>query len=145
MENTLVLLKPDCLVAKVAGEVITRFEKAGYEVVACKMVQLESDVLNEHYSHILHLPFFPEIAAFMNSRPVIAMILQGENVIQGVRELLGPTDSAEAPTGTIRGDLGTNKMQNIAHASDGAETADREIKRFFSSEEVFALSTAEKD
>ena len=139
MEKTLVLLKPDSLVAKVAGEVIARFEKAGYQIVACKMIQLDADILNEHYAHIAHLPVFPDLAGFMGSRPVITMILQGENVIQGVRELLGPTDSTQAPVGTIRGDLGANKMRNIAHASDGPETAEVEIKRFFSPEEVFDL------
>ncbi|SVC20601.1 uncharacterized protein METZ01_LOCUS273455 [marine metagenome] len=139
MEKTLVLLKPDCLVGKVAGEVVARFEKAGYQIVACKMMQLDADILNEHYAHIVHLPVFPDISGFMGSRPVIAMILQGENVIQGVRELLGPTDSTQASAGTIRGDLGENKMRNIAHASDGPDTAEVEIKRFFSPEEVFDL------
>ena len=139
MEKTLVLLKPDCLVGKVAGEVVARFEKAGYQIVACKMIQLDADILNEHYAHIVHLAVFPDLAGFMGSRPVIAMILQGENVIQGVRELLGPTDPTQASAGTIRGDLGENKMRNIAHASDGPETAEVEIKRFFSPEEVFDL------
>ena len=139
MEKTLVLLKPDCLGDTVVGEVIGRFEKAGYEIVACKMTRFDDAVLNEHYAHIAHLPVFPDLASFMGSRPVIAMILQGENVIRGVRDLLGPTDSTQAPAGTIRGDLGENKMRNVAHASDSPETAEVEIKRFFSPAEVFDL------
>ena len=113
MEKTLVLLKPDCLVGKVAGEVVARFEKADYQIVACKMIKLDEPVLLEHYAHITHLPFFSDISAFMQSRPVLALILQGDSAIQGVRDLLGPTDSTLAPAGSIRGDLGTNSMQNV--------------------------------
>jgi nucleoside-diphosphate kinase len=134
MEKSLILLKPDCLDNKVAGKVITRFEENGYALVASKMIQLNDDLLKEHYSHVAHLPFFPEIAAFMSSRPVLALILEGENVIQGVRDLLGPTDSTAAPAGTIRGDLGTDRMRNVVHASDSSESASAEIKRFFGSE-----------
>ena len=137
MERSLILLKPDCLRVGAVGEVLSRFEGAGYSIVACKMIQLDDNVLNEHYAHITHLPNFPDILAFMKSRPVVAMVLQGDNVIQGVRDLLGPTDSTKAPAGTIRGDLGTNSMQNILHASDGTDSAALEIERFFSSAELF--------
>jgi nucleoside-diphosphate kinase len=134
MEKSLILLKPDCLDNKVAGKVITRFEESGYTLVASKMIQLDDDLLKEHYSHVAHLSFFPEIASFMSSRPVLALILEGKNVIQGVRDLLGPTDSAAAPAGTIRGDLGTDRMRNVVHASDSPESAAAEIERFFGSE-----------
>ena len=136
MQRTLILLKPDCLENKVAGQVIGRFEEKGYAIVATKMLQLHDDLLCEHYAHVADLPFFPEIAAFMSSRPVIALILQGDEVIQGVRDLLGPTDSNAAPAGTIRGDLGTDRMRNVAHASDGEDSASAEIARFFKSEEI---------
>ena len=139
MERSLILLKPDCMRAGRVGDVVARLEGAGYQIVACKMIQLDDAVLQEHYAHITHLPNFPNIVAFMSSRPVLAMILQGENVIQGVRDLLGPTDSTKAPAGSIRGDLGTNSMQNVAHASDGTESASKEIERFFSPEELFDL------
>jgi nucleoside-diphosphate kinase len=140
MQKSLILLKPDCLAGKIVGEVIARFERAGYDIVACKMIQLDSAVLNEHYAHVADLPFFPDIAGFMSSRPVVALILQGENVVQGVRDLLGPTDSTQAPEGTIRGDLGTDKMRNVVHASDSAESAKVEIERFFSSDEIFEIA-----
>ena len=115
----------------IAGEVITRFEKAGFEIVASKVMRLDSAILREHYAHVADLPFFPEIEAFMSSRPVMPMVLAGDDVIAKVRELLGPTNSKEAPAGTIRGDLGTDMMRNVVHASDGAETAELEKKRFF--------------
>ena len=136
MQQTLILLKPDCLEKKVAGQVIGRFEEKGYEIKASKMLLLDDDLLREHYAHVAELPFFPEIASFMSSRPVLALILEGEQVIQGVRDLLGPTDSNAAPAGTIRGDLGTDKMKNVVHASDGENSAAAEIKRFFKSGEI---------
>ena len=86
--------------------------------------------------HVAHLPFFPEIAAFMSSCPVMALVIQGDQVIQGIRDLLGPTDSTIAPKGTIRGDLGTDRMRNVVHASDSEESAQVEISRFFKSEEI---------
>ena len=131
MEETLIILKPDCMEKRVAGEVISRFERAGFEIVAAKVTQLDAPILREHYAHVADKPFFPEIEAFMSSRPVMPMILRGEDVIAKVRDLLGPTNSQEAAAGTIRGDLGTDMMKNIAHASDGPETATAEKKRFF--------------
>jgi nucleoside-diphosphate kinase len=131
MEKTLILLKPDCLENKVAGQVISRFEEKNYVIVATRMIQLDDALLREHYAHVADLPFFPEIAGFMSSRPVLAMILEGDNVVHGVRDLLGPTDSTTAPKGTIRGDLGTDRMRNVVHASDSPENAQIEIERFF--------------
>ena len=132
MEETLIILKPDCMEKRVAGQVITRFEQAGFEIVAAKIMQLDGPILREHYSHVADKPFFPEIEAFMSSRPVMPMILRGEGVIAKVRDLLGPTNSLEAPKGTIGGDIGTDMMRNVVHASDGPETAAAEKKRFFS-------------
>ena len=131
MEETLIILKPDCLQKRMAGEVISRFEKAGFDIVAAKMMQLDSAILSKHYAHIADLPFFPELKGFMSERPVIVMVLSGENIIVKVRELLGPTDSTKAAKGTIRGDMGKDKMRNIAHASDSPEAAVEEKARFF--------------
>ena len=136
MEKTLILLKPDCLQNKVAGKVISRFEEKGYGIIATRMIQLDDALLREHYAHVADLPFFPEIAEFMSSRPVLAMIVEGEKIVQGVRDLLGPTDSTTAPEGTIRGDLGTDRMRNVVHASDSPENAQIEIDRFFSDQLV---------
>ncbi len=137
MEKTFIILKPDCMEKGLAGQVLQRFESEGFSIVATKMVQLESSILREHYAHVADLPFFPEIEEFMSSRPVVMLALQGENVIQRVRDLLGPTDSSKAPKGTIRGDFGTDMMRNVVHASDGPETSEAELKRFFVDGEIF--------
>jgi len=136
MQRTLILLKPDCLEKQVAGQVISRFEEKDYSIIASKMIQLDQQLLLEHYAHVADLPFFPEIAEFMSSRPVLALVLEGEDVIKGIRDLLGPTDSTTAPPGTIRGDLGTDRMKNVAHASDSPESALIEINRFFESDQI---------
>lgn len=138
MEKSLIILKPDCMAANKAGVVISRFEDAGFSIVAAKMAKLDSAVLREHYAHVADKPFFPEIESFMSSRPVVFLVLEGENVVQKVRDLLGPTDSTQAPAGTIRGDLGTDKMKNVVHASDSVENAAIEIDRFFRTEELCA-------
>ena len=138
MEKTLILFKPDCFEKKVLGQVIDRFEKKGFSIIGSKMIRLNYELLKEHYSHVVHLPFFSDIAEFMSSRPVMAMILEGEDVILRVRELLGPTDSEVAKKGTIRGDLGTNRMKNVVHASDSAESASIEINRFFEADQIFS-------
>lgn len=137
MEKTFIILKPDCMEKGLAGEVLQRFEKEGFAIVANKMTRLESAILREHYAHVADKPFFPEIEEFMSSRPVIMVALQGENVIQRVRDLLGPTDSTKAPKGTIRGDFGTDMMRNMVHASDAPETAAAELKRFFLESEIY--------
>tara|TARA_B100001093_G_scaffold62665_1_gene52632 strand:+ start:883 stop:1299 length:417 start_codon:yes stop_codon:yes gene_type:complete len=136
MQRSLILLKPDCVKKSLVGQVISRFESAGYSIIASKVVQLDDALLHEHYSHVADLPFFPEIAEFMSSCPVIALVLEGEEVIQGIRDLIGPTDSTIAPKGTIRGDLGTDRMKNMVHASDSPESALAEINRFFEADQI---------
>jgi nucleoside-diphosphate kinase len=135
-ERSLILLKPDCLNGHHAGEVISRFEKAGFEIRAAKLIALTDDLLKEHYAHIADRPFFPEIVEFMSARPVLALVLEGENAVAAIRDLLGPTDSTIAPPGTLRGDLGESSMKNICHASDSAENAAIEVERFFNTGEV---------
>lgn len=137
METTVVLLKPDCYEKKLIGEVISRFEKSGLKISGCKMLALSNDLLSEHYAHLVSKPFFPEVVEFMQSSPVVALALQGENCIAKVRDMTGPTDSTQAPKGTIRGDLGEDKMKNILHASDSPEAASAELKRFFGSTDLF--------
>ena len=138
MQKSLVILKPDCMSNKHAGNVIARFEQAGFEIVGAKMIRLSSGVLREHYAHVANKPFYPEIEEFMSSRPVIVLALQGENVVATIRDLLGPTDSRKAAKGTIRGDYGTEMMKNVVHASDSDENARIELARFFKPEEILA-------
>ena len=138
MQKTLIIFKPDCMAQRHVGYVLDRFERAGFDVIGCKMIRLAPAVLREHYAHVAHLPFYPEIEAFMGSRPVIVMALQGKDVVKTVRDLLGPTDSRKAAKGTIRGDFGTDMMKNVVHASDSVENGRIEIARFFKADEIFA-------
>lgn len=138
-ETSLLLLKPDCIAKNLSGEVLQRLLSQGFCIRGIKMIQLTDELLKDHYSHIADKPFFPSVADFMKSKPVIALALAGDNVISKVRDLLGPTDSKAAAKGTIRGDYGEDKMTNICHASDSPEAAAIELKRFFKEGEVFAL------
>ena len=137
MEESLVLLKPDCLEGRKCGEVLKRFEEAGFEVYGVKMMRLSDEILQEHYAHLTDLPFFPEIQGFMQSSPVVAIALRGENSIDRIREMVGPTDSTVADKGTIRGDFGQEKMHNVVHASDAVENGQAELKRVFAEGELF--------
>ncbi len=136
-ERTLILLKPDAVGEKFCGKVITRFENAGFKIVACKMMMLSPEILKEHYAHVADKPFYPEIESFMRQTPVLGMVIEGPNVVNVIRETLGATDSKKAAPGTIRAELGKDVMINVAHASDSAETAVKEIERFFRPEELF--------
>ncbi len=138
MQRTLIIFKPDCMEKKEVGNVLDRFERAGFAIVGCKMTRLTPAVLREHYAHVADKPFYPEIEQFMSSQPVITMVLQGDDIVQKVRDLLGPTDSRKAAKGTIRGDFGTEMMRNVVHASDSDANAKVEIARFFRPEEIFA-------
>jgi nucleoside-diphosphate kinase len=137
METTLILLKPDCIAKGHCGDVLTRFEKAGFRLRGCKMLRMEDQLLREHYAHIVQKPFFPEMVEFMQSSPIIAIALAADGVVEKVRALLGPTDSKKAPKGTIRGDFGVDVMVNVVHASDSLNAADVELKRFFAPGELY--------
>jgi nucleoside-diphosphate kinase len=112
------------------GEIIARFENAALKVTNCKMLSLTRDILASHYSHIVEKPFYPEVEAFMQSSPVIALAITGENAVTKVRSLAGPTNPAKADPGTIRADFGTDVMANAIHASDAPEAAIAELARF---------------
>jgi nucleoside-diphosphate kinase len=138
MQKTFVIFKPDCMQQKHVGDVLARFEKAGFSIIGCKMTRLSPAILREHYAHVASKPFYPEIENFMKSTPVVLMALQGDNIVARVRDLLGPTDSRKAAKGTIRGDFGTDMMVNVVHASDSDENAKIEIARFFKADELYA-------
>ena len=136
-ETSLILFKPDAMEKQLVGTVLGRFQAQGFRIRGIKMMRLDHAILREHYAHLAHLPFFPEILAFMSRAPVIALALTGEDAIYRVRDLLGPTDSKAAAAGTIRGDFGSDKMANVCHASDSPETAAAELARFFRPGELF--------
>ncbi|MFL5734735.1 MAG: nucleoside-diphosphate kinase [Chloroflexia bacterium] len=137
MERTLVLLKPDALQRGLIGEITSRFERKGLKLVGMKMMKLDDALLDEHYSHLSHLPFFGDIKRFMMLAPVIAVCWEGVDCVETVRRLCGVTKSREAAPGTIRGDLGMSIQANLVHASDSLETAGKEVPRFFKDEELF--------
>ena len=137
MEKTFVICKPDCMDQKHVGNVVERFERAGFEIIGCKMTRLDPTVLREHYAHVASKPFYPEIEAFMSSRPVIMLALQGPGIVAKVRDLLGPTDSPKPAQGPIRGDSGTGMVKNRRHGSDTDENAGIELARFFKPAELF--------
>lgn len=145
MEKTLVLLKPCALQRGLIGEVINRFERKGLRIAGMKMIQLDDNILNEHYAHLKEKPFFGILKDSMKAAPVIAMCLEGLNAIEVVRNLTGSTNGRKATPGTIRGDYSMSGQENIVHASDGPETAAIELKRFFKDEEIFDYRPATFD
>ena len=135
LERTLILVKPDGVARSLVGEVISRVENKGYQIVGLKMLTPTREILAKHYAEHEGKPFYEPLIEFMLSGPIVAMIAQGNRVIEGFRKLAGTTDPTTAEPGTIRGDLardqGTKVVQNIVHGSDSPESAAREIAIFF--------------
>jgi nucleoside-diphosphate kinase len=125
------MLKPDCIKRRLIGDVISRIENKGFNITAMKMMQLDEAILREHYAHVKDESFFPDLVRYMSDGPVIAMIVEGDNAIAGMRRIMGPTKYDEAQAGTIRGDYATSTRYNVIHGSDSPENAEIEIKRFF--------------
>jgi nucleoside-diphosphate kinase len=134
-ERTLVLVKPDGVARGLVGEVIRRVEAKGYRLVALEIRLPSDELLAEHYAEHVHKPFYGPLVQFMSSGPVVAMVAEGQRVVEGFRALAGATDPTAALPGTIRGDLGRDwglaVVQNIVHGSDSVESAQREIKLWF--------------
>jgi nucleoside-diphosphate kinase len=135
MERTLILVKPDGVRRGLVGEVISRIESKGYQITDLKLMNPTRALLEEHYAEHKGKPFFEPLVEFMLSGPIVAMVAEGERVIEGFRSLAGVTDPTVAAPGTIRGDLardqGTKVVQNLVHGSDSPESANREIAIFF--------------
>lgn len=131
MERTYIMLKPDAVERKLTGRIIDRIEEKGYSIVAIKVMHLNREILREHYAHVADKPFYPHMEEYMMSGPVWGMIVEGENVIRGMRMLMGATKFEDAMPGTIRGDYARSTTENVIHGSDSPETAELEIKRFF--------------
>jgi nucleoside-diphosphate kinase len=131
MERTYIMLKPDAYERRLVGKIISRIEEKGFAIKDMKMLNLNEEILKDHYSHLADKPFFPEIVDFMTSGPVVGMIIEGDGVVEGMRTLMGPTKWFEAMPGTIRGDFAFSTTCNLIHGSDSVENAEIEIKRFF--------------
>jgi nucleoside-diphosphate kinase len=135
-ERTLSIVKPDGVQKNVVGEVYRRFEAAGLEVVAAKMVHLRQDQAEKFYEVHRERPFFADLVAYMTSGPVMVQVLEGADAIAMNRELMGATNPSDADPGTIRADFADSIEQNIVHGSDGPETAANEISFFFGGAEI---------
>lgn len=131
IEKTLVLVKPDGVKKHICGEVISRFERKGLEVEAIKMIQVPEELAKKHYAEHEGKGFFKDLIAFITSGPVLAMVIKGENAVVAVRQINGATDPLKAVPGSIRGDFATSIDENVVHASDVPETAEREIGLWF--------------
>ena len=136
VERTLSIIKPDAVAKNVIGEIVSRFEKGGLQVVAMKMVQLDDESAGGFYAEHKGKGFFEDLMEFMTSGPVIVQVLEGENAIARNRELMGATNPADAAPGTIRADFANSIDANAVHGSDSPASAEREISYFFSDEEI---------
>ncbi len=136
MERSLVLIKPDALQQGLAGTIIARLEQPELKVVAIKMLHLDQAMAQEHYSVHEDKPFFSDLVDYISSAPIIAIVFQGERAVELIRRIVGATDPAKAEGGTIRGDFGLDIGRNSVHGSDSEETAESEIKLFFSEDEI---------
>ncbi len=138
VERTLSIVKPDAVAKGATGEILRRFEEAGLRIVALKRLILSDSQARGFYAVHRERPFYGDLVKFMTSGPVVASVLEGAGAIAHHRELMGPTDSTQAPPGTIRGDFGTDIERNAVHGSDGPETARVEIAFFFNAMEIQA-------
>jgi nucleoside-diphosphate kinase len=133
VESTLLIVKPDGVERHLVGDVLRRAEEKGLRIAEMRMMTIDRALAEEHYAEHREKPFFAELVEFITSGPVVVARLEGENAIDVWRALMGPTDPANAPPGTIRGDLGLVITQNVVHGSDSPESAERELKLFFGS------------
>ena len=137
MERSLVLIKPDAIQRGLAGTIITRLESQGLKLVAIKILHLDKALAERHYAIHRDKPFFNNLVDYISSTPIVAAVFEGEGAIAVIRKIMGNTDPAKAKAGTIRGDFGVDIEHNSVHGSDSAETAEKEIKLFFSEDEIF--------
>ena len=136
MERTFIMVKPDGVQRNLIGEIVLRFEKKGYQLVAAKLMQVSQDLAEKHYAEHREKPFFQELVDFITSGPVFAMVWQGEGVIATARRMMGKTKTQEALPGTSRGGFGLTVGKNVIHGSDSPESAEREINLWFNEDEI---------
>lgn len=137
MEQTLAILKPSAVERGLVGEIVQRIQQKGLIISGMKMMQLNEEILREHYAHLVDKPFFPSIVKSMTATPVIVMCLKGVDAVQVFRNMTGVTNGRQAAPGTLRGDFCMSGQANIVHASDSVENAKIEVARFFKDDEIF--------
>ncbi len=136
MERSLVLLKPDCVQRRLVGSIISRFEEKAINIIAMKLIQVTPELSKRHYAEHVEKPFYPGLEEFITGAPVVAMVVEGLEVIRVIRDMLGATNGLKAAAGTIRGDYSSSRQMNLVHASDGPEASKREIGLYFSPNEI---------
>jgi len=136
MEKTLVLLKPDCVQRRLVGALLTRFEQKGLRLVGLKFLQASTQLAEQHYAVHKARPFYGTLISFLTSGPTVAVVLEGNQAIKVVRDMMGKTNGAESPPGTIRGDYGISVQNNLIHGSDSPESAATEIPLWFKGDEL---------
>lgn len=144
MQKTLILLKPDCIQRRLAGEVIQRFEQKGLRLVALKLVQADRALAEKHYAVHKGKPFYDSLLTFLLSGPTVALVLEGREAVTVCRNLIGKTDGVEAAPGTIRGDFGISKQNNLIHGSDSPENAEAEIALWFKKDELVSFTPVDQ-
>lgn len=135
-ERTFIAIKPDAVQRGLIGKIISRIEEKGYKIVALKMLQVTPEQAAKHYEEHFGKPFYPNLVKFITSAPIVAMVVEGRNVIAGMRQIMGKTNPADADIGTIRGDFSPEMSFNVIHGSDGPESAKREIAIYFNENEI---------
>lgn len=141
-ERTLVLIKPDGVQRGLAGEIISRLERTGMQIIGMKVMQVSDELAGEHYAEHQGKPFYPGLVSFITSSPVVAIALEGPSAISATRKLMGVTNPADAAPGTIRGDLGVDMGRNLIHGSANAEDAAREVPLWFAADELVSYDRA---
>ena len=136
MQRTFIAIKPDGVKRGFIGKILQRFEDKSYKIVALKMLNVTQEQAKKHYAEHEGKAFYPSLIEYITSGPVVAMVLEGENVVAGARHIMGKTNPDEADVGTIRGDFAQAKEYNIVHGSDSVESAKREIAIYFSEDEM---------
>ena len=138
MERSLILVKPDATARNVSGSILSYIEKQGLKLVAVKMLHMDKALAERHYAVHKEKPFFPGLVKYITSGPIVAAVFEGDNAIERIRKVMGPTDPAKAPKGTIRADFGQDTEKNAIHGSDSPENAAKEVKLFFKDSEIYA-------
>ena len=136
MEKSLVLIKPDAVQRGLAGKIIDRIERRGLRIAAMKMLRMDKELASRHYGIHKDKPFFNSLVGFITSGPIVAIVFEGPQAVEVIRQTMGSTNSAKAAAGTIRGDFGVDLQQNLVHGSDSLENAAKEIAIFFKPEEI---------
>ncbi len=137
MERSLVLIKPDATERGLSGTILGRLEKEGLKLTALRMLHMDRALAERHYAIHRDKPFFKDLVEYITSTPIVASVFEGEDAVERIRKVMGATDPAKAEAGTIRSEFGLDVQRNSTHASDSPENAEKEIKLFFSDDEIF--------